>query len=277
MHAGSRRLGRTADLATVAKLTPGFTGADLANVINEAALLALRRSGSTIEAQDLDEAVQRVMAGPKRRGHLLSAAERHRVAYHEAGHVVVATAVDFPAEIGRVSIVARGRNAAHADLLPRSDREILTRRELLAEMTIALGGLAAELLHTGEDSTAGEADLERATEMARRFAGRYGMSSAVGRMRVMQKDTEVFLGRDYMAAQHISSETLKVVDQAVRELIEEAEARARCILEERKPVVVALADALLEQESLSAEEVGVILAEGEAASEPPASPATAVR
>ena len=265
LHAGSRRLAGDADLEQVARSTPGFTGADLANVINEAALLAVRRSGVAITAPDLDEAVQRAMSGPKRRGRLLTAGEVRRIAYHEAGHVVVAAAVPYPAEVRRVSIVARGRNAAHADLLPRSDRTVLTRSELLAEMAIAMAGAAAEELFTGESSTASEGDVERATSMARRFAGQYGMAEGVGRVRVLQKEAEVFLGRDYMAAQHLSPHTLEAVDAAVRELVEGATEVARQVLEAHTEQLEAIAQRLVEQESIDEAELTELLDQGDTA------------
>jgi cell division protease FtsH len=260
LHAATRRLDATGDLQGVARATPGFTGADLANVINEGALLAVRRRAAAISGSDLDEAVQRVIAGPKRRGRLLTPDEVERIAYHEAGHVVVASAVEFPADVRRVSIVARGRNAAHADVLPRSDRTVLTRRELTAEMAIAMAGVAAEELRTGEPSTAAEADIERATDMARRFAGRYGMSPRVGRIRVIQKDTEVFLGRDYMLAQNLSSRTLETVDEAVRELVDDAEQEALSILQKHRDTLDVVAVRLMEQETLEEQELNDILA-----------------
>ena len=264
LHATSRRLDPAADLEAVARMTPGFTGADLANVVNEAALLAVRRDAAAIGRADLDEAVQRVVAGPRRRGRLLTADEIERIAYHESGHVIVAAAVDFPADVHRVSIVARGRNAGHADVLPRSDRSVLTRGELLAEMTIAMAGVAAEELHTGEPSTAAEADIERATDMARRFAGRYGMAERVGRVRVVQKDTEVFLGRDYMLAQNLSSRTLETMDDAVRELVDQAEQRAVEILRRRRAALDRVARRLVERETVDEPELRAMLSVEEA-------------
>ena len=260
LHAKQRRFAGDADLEAVARATPGFSGADLASVVNEAALLAVRRNARMITAADLDEAVQRVLVGPRRRGHILTEDELARLAYHEAGHVVVASQVPFPCDIHRVSIVSRGRDSAHTDALPRSDRVVLTDTELRAELTMVMAGAAAELSSTGELSTAAEADIERATDLARSYAGRYGMASDVGRMRVVQKDSELFLGRDLLAEHHLSSSTLEVIDGAVRSLIADAEAAAAKILDRHRRSLDAIAEALMDRESLTAAEVEALLA-----------------
>jgi cell division protease FtsH len=258
LHAKSRRLAADADLQTVAKMTPGFTGADLANVINAGALLAVRRRAAGVSTPDLIEGIDRVMSGPQRQGWVLRPEEVSRLAYHEAGHVVVASAVEFPAEMHRVSIVARGRNAGNLTML-RSDRTILTRSELLAELTVVMGGMAAEELFTKEPSTASEDDINRATDLARQFAGRYGMSEKVGRIRVLQKDAEVFLGRDYLMAHNLSGEMMAKVDDAVHELIGQAEERALQILQQRRRTLDSLAEALMEKETLLEEELMALL------------------
>src|SRR4051794_34339573 len=258
VHAKGRPLDSGVSLGAVAAATPGFTGADLANVLNEAALLAVRRKASTISADDLGEAIERVIAGPRRRGRLLTEAELRRLAYHEAGHAVVAASVGLASHIRRISIVARGRNAAHADIV-RSDRGLLTRDELLAELAVVMGGVAAEELAADQPSTAGESDVERATELARDIVGRFGMSPAVGRMRVLGPQAEVFLGRDYLSTQHLSSQTLARMDEAVGALIEDAEERARAILSDRLDTLHALTDALLQEETLDRAELASIL------------------
>jgi cell division protease FtsH len=260
LHAKARRLAGDCDLMSVAKSTPGFTGADLASVLNEAALLAVRRKARMIDSEDLDEAVQRVLVGPRRRAHVLSPEELERLAYHEAGHVVVATRVPFPCEVHRVSIVSRGRDAAHTDALPRADRVLLTASELRAELTMVMGGAAAELLATGELSTASEADIERATDLARAFCGRYGMSEEVGPVRVVQNDAELFLGRDLLADQHLSSQTLETVDAAVRSLVTSAQDAATALLKRHRAVLDSVADALIEEESLGEAELAALLA-----------------
>ena len=259
LHARSRPIGQDVDLEGVARATPGFTGADLANVVNEAALMAVRRRATRITDEDLTEAVQRVVSGPRRRGRLLTEEELRRLAVHEAGHVVLAAEGDFPATVDRVSIVARGRTAAHAGLLPRSDRTILRRGELLAEMAIAMAGTAAEELLLGEPSTASEEDLRQATDMARRFAGRFGMTPGVGRVRILEDEAEIFLGRDFSARRQVSPATLEAVDGAVRALIDEAHDRAFAVLQRRRETLETLAGALADHETLAGAELSDLL------------------
>ena len=265
LHAKKRRLANDAALSSVARATPGFNGADLASVLNEAALLAVRRNARTISTSDLDEAVQRVLVGPRRRSHILTPDELERLAYHEAGHVVVATNVPFPCDVHRVSIVSRGRDAAHTDALPRSDRVLLTSTELKAELTMVMAGAAAELLVMGELSTAAEADIERATDLARSYAGRYGMSDDVGPVRVVQNDAELFLGRDLLSEHHLSSRTLEAIDASVRGLVTDAQAAALALLKRHRATLDAVADALIEHESLDEATLAALLA-------PPAAP-----
>lgn len=259
LHAKKRRLAGDAELASVARATPGFNGADLASVLNEAALLAVRRNARMISSSDLDEAVQRVLVGPRRRSHILTPPELERLAYHEAGHVVVATNVPFPCDVHRVSIVSRGRDAAHTDALPRSDRVLLTSTELKAELTMVMAGAAAELLVMGELSTAAEADIERATDLARSYAGRYGMSDDVGPIRVVQNDAELFLGRDLLSEHHLSSRTLEAIDASVRGLVTDAQAAALALLKRHRSTLDAVADALVEHESLDEATLAALL------------------
>ena len=259
LHARPRRMDKEVDLRNVARATAGFTGADLANVLNEAALLAVRRRGDSIANIDLDEAVERVVNGPRRQGGLLTDSERERLAYHEAGHAVVAAAVSFPAELRRVSIIARGRTAGHTEFA-RTDRTVLTRDELLDQLSLLLAGTAAEELVFGQPSTAGESDLERATEAARAFAGRYGMSAIVGRSRLIAGDGEVFLGRDYLSSQPVSSETMAKVEEAVTALLDSAAADAVTLLEQRRSTLDRLAARLIEVETVGGEELAAFVA-----------------
>ena len=259
LHAGGRPIDADVDLDIIARATPGFTGADLASVLNEAALLAVRRRVTSIGGDDLVEAVQRVAAGPRRRGRILTREELGRIAYHEAGHAVVTSELNYPVELQRVSVVARGRDLASADLLPRSDRTVFTRHELLDELAIVMAGLAAEELVSGDVSTIAESDVERATDLARRFAGRYGMSERVGRMRVVKREEEVFLGRDYLTTQSLSSQTLEDLDGAVRDLMASAENRALQVLQRRRATLDQLAAALVQRETIVQPELAELL------------------
>ena len=259
LHATGRSLDASVDLGAIAKATPGYSGADLASVMNEGALLALRRRAAHVTQEDLFEAVQRVLHGARSRGMALTDHELRRLAYHEAGHAVVAHAVDFPTEISRVSIVSRGRDLGKTQAL-QTDRALLTVSECKAELAIAMAGCAAESLVLGEASTAGESDLEHATDLARRFVGRYGFSDQVGRIRVLAKDAEVFLGRDLMSTHNAANATLDAVDDASRTLIKEAEATATAILSKRRRVLDRVAAALLEHETLDQTDLLTLLA-----------------
>ena len=260
LHARSRRLAGDVNLAAIAKATPGCTGADLANIVNEAALLAVRAGETTIAQEDLEEAVERAVGGPLRQSRVLRAEEVDRLAIHEAGHVVVAARLR-PSECPtRASIVARGRDLAHTDVLIRSDRTVSTQSDLLTDLAVLLSGVAAEALVTGEVSTAGEADIERATTLAREFAGRLGMADAVGRVRLLDAPDELFLGRELAGAKQQSPATLEVLDDAVRSLVGEAEERAGEVLRGDSATFEAVRAALLERETLDEPDLRRLLA-----------------
>ncbi len=250
LHAGSKLLADPVnDLPEVAKNTTGFTGADLANLLNEAALLAVRERAPAIGRPHLDEAVERVLFGPRRKTGLLNEQDKRRVAYHEAGHAVVAAAMGQGEQVQKLSVVARGRGVGHLALV-NEDKALLTRHDIEAQIAVALAGLAAELLVLGEMSTGAEIDLERATDAARDMAGRYGMSSRLGLARVLEAQGEVFLGRDYMTSQHISEPTLELLDAEVRLLLDEQKVVATSILQANLESLHALAGELMEHTTI---------------------------
>ena len=260
LHAGGKRLADPEnDLPEVARSTPGFTGADLANLLNEAALLAVRERAPAVGRPHLDEAVERVLSGPKRKGGLIAAEDKRRIAYHEAGHAVVAAALGKGEQVQKLSVVARGRGVGHLALL-NEDRALLTRHDMEAQIAVALAGLAAEQLVLGDTSTGAEVDLERATDTARDMAGRYGMSTRLGRARVLQAHGEVFLGRDYMTSQEISQPTLELLDAEVRQLLEEQEATATAILRANVDSLHALAGKLIVYETVQGTDLDRALA-----------------
>ncbi|HUP85465.1 MAG TPA: AAA family ATPase [Acidimicrobiales bacterium] len=250
LHARSRRVEAGVDLAAIARTTPGCTGADLANIMNEAALLAVRAGQPSIGQVDLEEAVERAVGGPLRQSRVLSPEEVERLAVHEAGHVVVSARLRPEAGPKRASIVARGRDLAHTDVLVRSDRTISTQSDLLADLAVLLSGVAAEALVTGEVSTAGEGDIEKATALAREYAGRLGMTPEVGRVKVLDADDQVFLGRELAGTKHQGPTTLEAVDNAVRDLIGEAEERAAEVLRRDRSTFDAVQRALVTEETL---------------------------
>jgi cell division protease FtsH len=260
IHARGKRLDPGVTLADVARRTPGFSGADLANVLNEAALLAVRNDRTMIANEDATEAIDRVLAGPRQRTHRFSPDELRRIAVHEAGHALVAAACRGPESVPKVTIISRGRHVGHLEVLQRDDRVVIGRADLLDELAIAMAGVAAEELIFGEPSTAGEGDLERATDLARRMVARFGMTEAVGRIQVLEREEEVFLGRDYLETKRISPAVLEEVDEEVRRLLDEAEKRAESHLRARPRSLEAVAVALEQHEVLEGEELASLLA-----------------
>ena len=255
LHAKGRRLGNPeADLPYIARRTPGFTGADLANVINEAALLAVRERASAVGRRHLEEAVDRLLSGPRRTARLIAPEEKRRIAVHEAGHAVVAAGVGKAADVDKVSVIARGAGVGHLAMIS-DDRAVLTKPEMEAKIAVAMAGIAAEEMVLGHPSTGSEADLERATNTARDMAGRYGMSSRLGRVRVLREHGEVFLGRDYMLTNDVSQPTLEHLDAEVRRILDEQEEVARAILSSHRDVLEDLAEGLVTYETIQGAEL----------------------
>jgi len=193
--------------------------------------------------------VERVLAGPRKKGVLISAEDKQRIAYHEAGHAVVASALGKAAAIDKLSIIARGRGIGHLAVLT-DDRLLPTREDMEVQVAIAMAGIAAEELVLGQPSTGAEADLERATNTARDMAGRFGMSSRLGRVRVLREHREVFLGRDYLLTRDVSQPTLEHLDVEVRRILDHQEALARSILEGERRVLETVANGLISYETL---------------------------
>ncbi|MDP3712761.1 MAG: ATP-dependent zinc metalloprotease FtsH [Mycobacteriales bacterium] len=248
IHAGKKPLAPDVDLERVAQRTPGFTGADLASVVNEAALLTIRQKGSQIHQRELEDAIVRVLEGPQRRGRVLTAEERLRAAYHEIGHVVVAATLGRLEDLHRVTVLGRGRTLAAATF-GDSEATLLTRSDLHKQLVATLGGMAAEELVLGEPSTGAEQDLEHATDLARDMVTRYGMSDAVGRVRLQVKAGEGFLGDDNSLID-LSDETQREVEAAIRTLIDDAQAEATAILRAHRGELDALAARLDAEETL---------------------------
>ena len=260
LHARGRRLDAPdADLPVVAEHTPGFTGADLANVLNESALLAVRERAGTISRRHLDEAVERVTSGPKRRGRVISEHEKRRIATHEAGHAVVAAALGKAGGIQKVSIIARGRGVGHLALVGE-DAAVVTRDDMAATIAVAMAGFAAEEVVWGQPSTGSEADVERATNTARDMAGRYGMSTRLGPVRVLSADREVFLGRDYLSTRDVSQPTLEHLDAEVQRIVEDQKALAAAVVVANRACLDALADHLVAHESAAGGDLHGLLA-----------------
>lgn len=258
VHARGRPLGEGCDLGSIAKQCPGFTGAELANILNEAALLAVRRKRHEIVQQDLEEAVDRVLAGPERKSHILTDDEKVLIAYHEAGHAVVARGAGQETGVLKLSIVARGLQLGHASTFSSADRMIMLRSEIEGQLTTLLGGLAAEMLMFGELSTGNTGDLEKATTLARKMVATYGMTDEVGRVQVLHEGA-VFMGRDFSASQSTSGQILNEVDKEIRKILDTAEERAVTICKANKDILDEIVGLLLERETMAGPELEPIL------------------
>jgi cell division protease FtsH len=260
LHAASKPMSPDVDMEYVAQRTPGFTGADLANVINEGALLALREGHVEIRTGQLTEAIQRVLHGPRRRGRLMTTEERKRLAYHESGHALVAAALGRLSDVQRISVVARGRGLGQSMVTSEADRVLLTRSQMEDQLAIALGGTAAEEVRFGEPSTDAEDDIEKVSELARQMVGRYGMSPQLGTVRYMGRDVDVFLGGEAAAMVQVSGETLQAFDAEVKRIVDAAKQRAVDVLVYHQEHLEKLAERLEVQETLEGTDLEVLLA-----------------
>ena len=259
VHAKGKPLADEIDLEVLARQTPGFTGADLANMINEAALLAARRDREVIGMAELEEAVDRVIAGPERRSRILSEEEKKITAYHEGGHALVGFALPNADPIHKVTIIPRGRAGGYTMALPLEDRNYMRRSEMVDKLAMMLGGRTAEEIMFLDPTTGASNDIEQATTLARRMVMEYGMSDRLGPMQYGKPDGEVFLGRDYIRHQDYSDEVASMIDEEVRYLITQAHEEARTILTTHAEALDRIAEALIEQETLDADEVREIL------------------
>src|SRR3954452_8877988 len=249
IHARNKPFTSNVDWNEIANRTPGFTGADLANVVNEAALLTIRGLRDQVTRDDVLEAIRRVLEGPKRRGHLMSEGERQRAAYHEAGHVIVALCQDEQQAVQRVSILTRGRAIATTELRAEEEEVMLTESQLRGRLAVKMAGAAAERLVTGEISTGVEADLEEATLLAKDMVARFGMAEEVAPLRLFGPDAAAFLGDETPLAD-IAPATKAALDQAVRRLMVEAQTSARVLLEHHRGILDEFAGTLNEHETL---------------------------
>ena len=246
------------DLLAVARRTPGFTGADLANVLNEGALLTARSDKKLIDDEVLDEAIDRVIAGPQKRTRIMSAKERKITAYHEGGHALVATAMNHLDPVTKVTILPRGRALGYTMVMPTDDKYSTTRNEILDQLAYALGGRVAEEIIFHDPTTGAANDIEKATAMARKMVTEFGMSERVGAIKLGQSQGEVFLGRDLGHQRDYSEQIAAVVDEEVRKLIDAAHDEAWHAVNDNRDVLDALVLELLEKETLNQAELAAI-------------------
>jgi len=258
VHARGKPLAPDVDLKTLAKATPGFVGADLENMINEAAILAARRGKKMIEQTDFQESIERVIAGPERKSRLISNVEKEIIAYHEAGHAITARSLPEADTVHKISIIARGQAGGYTLILPETDRTLVSRNKMLADMISLLGGRAAEEIVFSDITSGASNDLERVTKLARQMVTRLGMSSELGPMVYGQKDEMVFLGKEFTEQRDYSESVAEKIDQEVKQLVWESYDRAKEILKDHREVLDTIASKLLEQETIEAAELNEI-------------------
>ena len=263
VHSAGKPIAAETDLDGLAKRTVGFSGADLANVVNEAALLTARENGTVITGPALEEAVDRVIGGPRRKGRLISELEKKITAYHEGGHTLAAWAMPDLDPVYKVTILARGRTGGHAVAVPEEDKGLMTRSEKVAQLVFAMGGRAAEELVFREPTTGAVSDIEQATKIAREMVTEYGMSSKLGAVRYGTEHGDPFLGRTMGTQSDYSHEVARDIDDEIRKLIEAAHTEAWEILTEYRDVLDVLAGELLEKETLHRADLERIFADVE--------------
>ncbi len=260
VHSQVVKMAADADLTVVARRTPGFAGADLANVINEAALLASRKNKEGVELVDLEEAIERVIAGPQRRSSLMSDKEKRIVAYHESGHTLVAKLLPGADPVHKVSIVSRGHALGYTLQLPTDDKYLTSRVDITNRLAILLGGRAAEEIVFSEITTGAADDLSKATAYATKMVTEFGMSDKVGPLSLKKPDQQVFLGRDINQGGGYSERTAQLIDEEVKRIVTDAQTKARELLNAQRKVLDDLATKLFDREVLSGEDVDAILA-----------------
>ena len=261
VHAKNKTLAEGVTLANLAKRTPGFSGADLENLLNEAALLAVRRNKTKITMSEIDEATDRVLMGPAKTSHKYSESDRKLVAYHEAGHAVVGLKLANANDVQKVTIIPRGSAGGYNMMVPSVEKLCSTKTDLLEEITGLLGGRTAEEVVFGEITTGAHNDFEKATKIARAMVTEYGMSD-LGPLQFEQQEGSVFLGRDYNKMQHFSNEVANEIDMEMRKIIDDCHKKATEIIKQNKDLLKLIAEALLEYETLTKEQIDYLVANG---------------
>ncbi len=261
VHSRGKPIANDVDLLTFARRTPGFTGADLANVLNEAALLTARQDKKLIDNSSLDEAIDRVSMGPQRHSHLMSEQEKLMTAYHEGGHALVAAALPGTDPVTKITILPRGRALGFTQVLPEGDKSSVSRNELLNQLAYALGGLAAEELIFHDPTTGSSSDIEKATKVARAMVTSYGMSERLGAVKLGEENSEPFLGRDFGHTRNYSEEVAAIIDEEVNSLITSAHQEAFDILAQNRNVLDRLVTELLEKETIDSKGLAEIFSD----------------
>ncbi len=262
VHVKGKPISPEVELGVIARRTPGFTGADLSNLVNEAALMAARKNKNKIDMPEMEEAAERVIMGPKRRSRVISDKEKRLTAYHEGGHTLVGMLLDNTDPVHKVTIIPRGRAGGYTLSLPKEDRYYATRSEMLDELKVLLGGRVAEALVLKEISSGASNDLQRATSLARQMICEYGMSPELGPMTFGHRQDQVFLGRDIGRDKDYSEEVAAKIDKEIRKFIDEAYQKTESLLNENMDKLHLIADALIERETLEGEEIDQLMKYG---------------
>lgn len=260
VHSRGKPLAKEIDIKVLAKRTPGFTGADIENMMNEAAILTARRNGKEINMADIEEAITRVIAGPEKKSRVVSEKDKRLVAYHESGHAVVAKMLPNADPVHQVSIIPRGMAGGYTLTLPKDDKHFVSRGELIDDITMLLGGRVAEKLVLDDISTGASNDIQRATELARRMITEFGMSEDLGPINYGNSQDEVFLGRDFGHARNYSENIASKIDKEIKRIVQEGYDKAEQILKENIEGLHRVANALLEREKLEASEFEAVFA-----------------
>jgi cell division protease FtsH len=276
VHTRNVVLAPDVDTDVLARRTPGFTGADLSNLVNEGALLAARRNKKAVGMSELEEAIDRVMAGPQRKSRVMSDKEKKVIAYHESGHCLAAKLTPNTDPVHKISIIPRGYGVlGYVMQLPTEDRFVVQREEMLSKLIVSLGGRAAEEIVFGDISTGASNDLQKATETARSMVMRFGMSEKIGRVAYGGEDREVFLGRDFAREKNYSEKTAEAIDAEVKALVESAYKQAKAVLSKHRKKLELLAKTLLEREIIEGDELDALLGmKSPRKPTPPAAPST---
>jgi cell division protease FtsH len=260
VHSKGKPLASEIDLDTLAAGTPGFTGADLANLVNEAALLAARRGKKMIEQEELEEGIMRVIAGPEKKTRLFTEEERRITAYHELGHAIVGYFLDQESEVHKISIIGRGQALGYTISLPREDRYLTTKKNLMANLAMTLGGRAAEEIVFNEVTTGAANDLEKVTQTSKQMVMRFGMSEKLGPRVLGRGHDQPFLGRELGAEPDYSEEVAREIDDEIRRIIEEAHSTAQNVLREHMDDLHRISMILIERETIDKEQFERLLA-----------------
>lgn len=270
VHSKDKPLAGDVSLEILAKRTPGFTGADLANLVNEAALLTARRGKTAITMEEMEESIERVIAGPEKKTRVISDKEKRLVAYHEAGHAIVGYSLPHTDKVHKISIIPRGRAGGYTLILPEEDRNYITKSHLLDEVAFLLGGRASEALILNDISTGAQNDLERASSIVRKMITEWGMSDELGPLTFGHKSEEVFLGRDIARDRNYSDAIAYAIDKAASQYMESGYRKAEAILKENIDKLHRVAEYLMENEIMEAAQFELVMTDGQACDQPAA-------